>query len=191
MPRHRRGEDLRERILDACERQLADGPAAVTVREVAKAAGVSNGTLYHYFPSIDELLFAVATRAASLQQQAFGDPTQGVTAVLLRLFDPGRRDTILPWLRLRARTSPESAAALQRYDRDVNAQYATAIRAAADDLGLRDGVDIEAAVEIVRALAEGFQLRAASDTFTLEPDRLVAAILDAIMTAWFKDPSRP
>lgn len=190
VPRHRQGEDLRARILDACERQLADGPAAVTVRDVAEAAGVSNGTLYHYFPSIDELLLEVATRAASVQQQAFGNPAEGFAAVIARLFDPARRDTILPWLRLRARTSPELAAALKQYDRSVNAQYAEAIRAAAGDLGLREHVHIESAVEIVRALAEGVQLRIASATLAVDPDQLVAAILDVITTAWFENPSR-
>jgi AcrR family transcriptional regulator len=191
VPRHRQGEDLRGRILDACERQLADGPAAVTVREVAETAGVSNGTLYHYFPSVDELLFAVATRAASVQQQAFGSPAEGFTAVIARLFDPARRDTILPWLRLRARTSPELAAAIKHYDRSVNAQYTEAIRAAADDLGLRDHVDIESAVEIVRALAEGVQLRVASDTLAVDSGQLVAAIVDVLTNAWFASPSRP
>ena len=188
MPRHRSDEDLRERILDACEAQLVAGPAAVTVREVAARAGVSNGTLYHYFASSDDLLLAVAARAASRQRETFGDPSRGVAAVLQRLFDATRRDTVLPWLRQRAIASPDLAAALQRYDHDVNAAYTTAIRDAASSIGLADAVDIEAAVEVIRALAEGFQLRVASSTLAIEPARFTASVVDAVLTTWFNAP---
>jgi AcrR family transcriptional regulator len=185
MARHRRSEGLRDRILDACETQLAAGPASVTAREVAAAAGVSNGTLFHYFPSVDDLLLAVADRVASTQGASFGDPSaDGIDVVLARLFDPARRDTVLPWLRQRAPASPTLTAALQRYDRDVNAQYAAALRAVADRIGLRDDVDIEAAVEVVRALAEGFQLRLGSDTLTVDAERFVATVIDAVRSAW-------
>lgn len=190
MPRHRSEEDLRERILDACEQQLAAGPTSVTVREVAARAGVSNGTLYHYFPSIDELLLAAATRSASRQQDSFGDPAQGVAPLLGRLFDANRRDTVLPWLRQRAMASPELTAALQRYDSEVNAIYADSIRSAATDLGLSDDVDVEAAVEVVRALAEGFQLRVASGTLTVDPDRFVSSAVAAVTATWFRGSER-
>ena len=40
-------------VLDAVEALVAaQGPAAVTVRAVASAAGVSNGALYHNFSSL-------------------------------------------------------------------------------------------------------------------------------------------
>lgn len=185
MARHRRSEGLRDRIIDACEARLANGPASVTARDVAAAAGVSNGTFFHYFPSVDDLLLAVADRAASTQRASFGDPsTDGINVVLARLFDPARRDTVLPWLRQRAPGSPTLTAALQRYDRDVNAQYATALRVAANQIGLRDDVDLEAAVEVVRALAEGFQLRLGSGTLTVDAERFVATVIDAVTSTW-------
>lgn len=41
----------REQLLDACFRLFTEqGYAAATMRRVAEAAGVSTGTLYHYFP---------------------------------------------------------------------------------------------------------------------------------------------
>lgn len=167
------------------------GPAGVTARAVATRAGVSNGTLYHYFPSIDALLLAVADRAASRQIGTFGDPVGGLGSVLRRLFDADRRDTVLPWLRLRAQTSPEVAAALQRYDHEVNSTYALALRSAGSDIGLRADVDVEAVVEVVRALAEALQLRAASNTLVVEADRFVDAALDAITTAWLAGTTAP
>jgi len=53
----RGGGDKRERILDAAVRVFArKGFHATRVSEVAKAAGVADGTIYLYFESKDELL---------------------------------------------------------------------------------------------------------------------------------------
>jgi TetR/AcrR family fatty acid metabolism transcriptional regulator len=52
--------DKRERILDAAVRVLArKGFHATRVSEVAKAAGVADGTIYLYFDSKDELLVSL------------------------------------------------------------------------------------------------------------------------------------
>lgn len=193
MPRHRPDENLRARLLDACEAQLAAGPASVTARDVASRAEVSNGTLYHYFSSIDELLLAVARRAAARQEDTFGDLSKGVTRVLRRLFDVERRDTLLPWLRQRAVVSPALAVALRQYDREVNEVYVRALESGAQSVGLRPETDLEAAVEVVRALAEGFQLRLASTTLAVEPDRFADTAIEAVTRAWFASdpPDRP
>jgi TetR/AcrR family transcriptional regulator, fatty acid metabolism regulator protein len=59
-PVTRRGGDKRERILDAAVRVLArKGFHATRVSEVAKAAGVADGTIYLYFDSKDELLVSL------------------------------------------------------------------------------------------------------------------------------------
>jgi TetR/AcrR family fatty acid metabolism transcriptional regulator len=55
-----RGGDKRERILDAAVRVLArKGFQATRVSEVAKAAGVADGTIYLYFDSKDDLLVSL------------------------------------------------------------------------------------------------------------------------------------
>src|SRR5580700_11281349 len=52
--------DKRERILDAAVRVFAKkGFYATRVSEVAKAAGVADGTIYLYFKSKDELLVSL------------------------------------------------------------------------------------------------------------------------------------
>lgn len=54
----RRGE-----ILDSCFRLMAEeGYAAATMRRIASAAGVSTGTLYHYFPDKEAILAALFDR---------------------------------------------------------------------------------------------------------------------------------
>jgi len=55
-----RGGDKRERILDAAVRVFArKGFHATRVSEVAKAAGVADGTIYLYFESKDHLLISL------------------------------------------------------------------------------------------------------------------------------------
>jgi AcrR family transcriptional regulator len=50
----------RERILDATERVILErGLARVTTKEIARAAGVAEGTLFKYFERKDDLLLAV------------------------------------------------------------------------------------------------------------------------------------
>jgi TetR/AcrR family fatty acid metabolism transcriptional regulator len=56
----RGGGDKRERILDAAERIFAKhGFFAARVTEIAKEAGVADGTIYLYFKSKDDLLISL------------------------------------------------------------------------------------------------------------------------------------
>src|SRR5690348_12798301 len=58
-----RGGDKRERILDAAERIFArHGFFAAKVSDVAKEAGVADGTIYLYFKSKDDLLISLFER---------------------------------------------------------------------------------------------------------------------------------
>src|SRR5215831_12328328 len=58
-----RAADKRERILDAAERIFArHGFFAAKVSDVAKEAGVADGTIYLYFKSKDDLLISLFGR---------------------------------------------------------------------------------------------------------------------------------
>ena len=62
-PRQKRGEDTVVVLLDATERVVAKrGFRAATTNHIASAAGVSIGTLYHYFPTKEALMTAVVHR---------------------------------------------------------------------------------------------------------------------------------
>ncbi|XVQ09353.1 TetR/AcrR family transcriptional regulator [Spirillospora sp. CA-255316] len=62
-PRQQRSRFTFEAILDAAARLFErDGYAATTTNKVAELAGVSIGTLYHYVPNKDALLYALAER---------------------------------------------------------------------------------------------------------------------------------
>ena len=55
--------NLRESLLEAADTVLArEGALGITLREVAKEAGVSHAAPYHHFASLDDMLAAVAER---------------------------------------------------------------------------------------------------------------------------------
>jgi AcrR family transcriptional regulator len=63
-PRPYHHGDLRESLLDVAARWLDErGAATLTLRELAKAAGVSHAAPYHHFAGLDALLAGVAERA--------------------------------------------------------------------------------------------------------------------------------
>src|SRR5882762_11117149 len=73
----RNGGDKRERILAAAERIFArHGFFAARVSEIAKEAGVADGTIYLYFKSKDDLLISL-----------FEHRMKQVNAVLLQAID--------------------------------------------------------------------------------------------------------
>lgn len=77
--------DLRRALLDAARALAAEGGVeALTLREVARRAGVSPAAPYHHFSDKNDLLRAVATEAFELL-------TQSVTAVAARADDPVQR----------------------------------------------------------------------------------------------------
>lgn len=62
-PKQQRGEETADRLLDAALRVYADsGEQGVTVGALTKASGVSLGSLYHHFGSVDGLMSALLQR---------------------------------------------------------------------------------------------------------------------------------
>ncbi len=69
--------NLRESLLAAAEAVLAErGAQGITLRDVAKAAGVSHAAPYHHFASLNDLLAVVAERAFT----TLGDALEQVSA---------------------------------------------------------------------------------------------------------------
>jgi AcrR family transcriptional regulator len=62
--------DLRAAMIQATEQMVAElGPEAVSVREVARRAGVSSGAPFHHFPTRQALMTAVAEEATHRLRQ--------------------------------------------------------------------------------------------------------------------------
>ncbi|MEU9190545.1 TetR/AcrR family transcriptional regulator [Streptomyces sp. NPDC048484] len=69
--RQRRRAAATQEILDAAERQIAEhGPAALSLRAVARSLGMTVQGLYHYFPSRDELVTALIAKAYDAMAEA-------------------------------------------------------------------------------------------------------------------------
>ena len=67
--RRQRVEARRAQIIDAAARVFAEkGFHRATTREIASAAGVSEGTIYNYFDSKADLLIGIMARLAELEQ---------------------------------------------------------------------------------------------------------------------------
>jgi len=63
------GQNLREHLIATAERMIASrGTAALTVREIAREAGVADGVLYNYFDGKEDLLAnAVAAHLRTIE----------------------------------------------------------------------------------------------------------------------------
>src|SRR5215831_7868452 len=87
-----RGADKRDRILTAAERIFArHGFFAAKVSDVAKEAGVADGTIYLYFKSKDDLLISLFGRRMqqlneSLQSAIAGKPPREQLRAFVRTY---------------------------------------------------------------------------------------------------------
>lgn len=76
-PRQKRAEDTVTALLDATEIVFAArGFKGTTTNRIASKAGVSIGTLYHYFPSTEALIEAVVHRMWARELHAMQDSAE-------------------------------------------------------------------------------------------------------------------
>jgi AcrR family transcriptional regulator len=113
--------ERRAQLLDAAV-ELAAGRdlAALSVQEIAAHAGVSEGLLYHYFPTKDALVLAAVQRAAgtmtaALESAATGPALPALMAGLAAYLDHVQADPTGWRALLQARSGPlaEVAAAVE------------------------------------------------------------------------------
>jgi AcrR family transcriptional regulator len=158
-----------DRILEAAEDVLRRfGPAKATVVDVARALGVSHGSVYRHFPSKAALRDAVAERwlarvAAPLEAIA---EAEGPATPRLRRW----LEALLAAKRQRAADDPELFASYVT----LAAEAREVIRAHVDHL----------AAQAARIVADGIRQ---GEFRALDPDRAGRAVFDA--TARFHDPA--
>lgn len=90
VPQQSRGQKRVEEILDAAEAVIAEqGLDAATTNAIAERAGASVGSLYHFFPSKDAIVQALALRFAALVEalNAKAMPPSAVHLPLEKLFE--------------------------------------------------------------------------------------------------------
>lgn len=188
----------RAAVLDALLRTVAErGLDHASVREVAAAAGVSIGTVQHYFPTKDEMLadaFAEVVRRvrARLEAAERGPDVRRNLSVVLRellpLDEQRRRETrVMVAFAARATTSPTLAdiqrAALGELHEAIARHFALAwgIKATA--------AHCQRAAHAVIALADGLALHALSTPGWLSARRMTDT-LDLVVDALLVPDSR-
>ncbi|MET0897240.1 MAG: TetR/AcrR family transcriptional regulator [Mycobacterium sp.] len=89
-PRQQRSRETYERVLDVAAKTFEElGYAGTTTNKVAEAAGISIGTLYHYFPDKDALLYSLAER-----HLAWASESMMAAFARLRDEEPGLEDSL-------------------------------------------------------------------------------------------------
>jgi AcrR family transcriptional regulator len=85
--RNKRGEgaQLRDEIVSAAVKLVDDGmPQSVTLRAVAREAGISAPSIYMHFSDVDTILLAVAQQAFASLEQELAAPDDADPVVRLR-----------------------------------------------------------------------------------------------------------
>ena len=122
-PRRRQAEARRAQFVDtALEVFAAQGFDGTSVKDLAEAAGATQGLLYHYFPSKEALLEATLERhyfLPELRRIAAPDLDRPAAEVLLELARGFARvlDEHRPVVQLMLREAPSNPAVRQRLDR--------------------------------------------------------------------------
>ena len=168
----------------------------VSVREVVSAAGVSIGTVQHYFATKDQmLLFAFRqvverTRARVAGIDAGAGPRQALGAALRELLplDQPRLAECRVYLAFAARaaTSPALAAVQQETLSAIHADLQQVLTAATTARTRRTATDTVVEARLLLAVVDGLMFDAVSAPGTLTPADLEAALdayLDRLLAA--------
>ena len=168
----------------------------VSVREVASAAGVSIGTVQHYFATKDEMLvFAFRqvverTRARVARIDAGTGPRRALGAALRELLplDQTRLAECRVYLAFAARaaTSPALAAVQQETLSAIHADLQQVLTAATTARTRRTATDTVVEARLLLAVVDGLMFDAVSAPGTLTPADLEAALdayLDRLLAA--------
>jgi AcrR family transcriptional regulator len=150
--RERKKQQTRQLIADTARRLFAErGFEAVTVAEVARAAGVAEKTVFNYFPTKEELFYSRLEAfeeelLAAVRERASGESilaaVRGFLMAqrgVLAMQGPDGDEHATEQLRTVTRVITESPALLAR-ERQVFAKYAQALAALiAEETGARPG----------------------------------------------------
>jgi AcrR family transcriptional regulator len=170
------GEETRRRILTAAIRCVAEGGyAQATIREIARAADVTSGSLYNYFATKRDLLKATAQSIEDLTLPRLRAAAQRETDVVDRLDalldESDRLMREFPYLAAFERAMRAQSDADKAGVQVIRVLIAEIISDARTDGALAADVDADSVVDVLFALARGLTEqntgdRAYGDTLT-------------------------
>ena len=134
--------DVRTRILQAALDLLAEG-LELTQPRVARAAGVRQSHLTYYFPTVTDLLQAVARHSfESLGRELVGRGARGIAAATL----DQRRVRLMLSLVMQADRDPSLKPRMRAFVAEIRERIAPLVGVAGDDLAFLHTVVVGAAV---------------------------------------------
>ncbi|WP_168221281.1 TetR/AcrR family transcriptional regulator [Actinomadura sp. WMMA1423] len=178
-----------ERILEAATRVLSErGYDGASTNRIARAAGVSNGSLYQYFPNKDAIVIAVLDRFADRIADRLGEeieatmrlPWQEAGRALLdaqiRLFEENA-DLLRIIVEQVPRLGPfDKLAALQRRLTDLVRVYLLINRAE-----FREDLDIDATLWIITETVGLLSIKYVLDRPPIPHERMVDELADLVV----------
>jgi AcrR family transcriptional regulator len=182
----------RGRILDEARRLIAERGAAVSMSEVAAAAGVSRQAVYLHFPTRGQLFLALVHRM---------DDESRIRARLATALEAddaveALRSFLVVWLRFAARihpvatvllatrtTDPDAWAAWDDRMTDLRGGHLRATRRLAEDGRLRAGLDPARAADLTWALSSVPVWEQLSLDRSWSASRLERQLVDAVLAA--------
>lgn len=168
------GEQTRARIIAAAMRCVAEmGYSRSTIREIARAADMTSGSLYHYFPNKSELLDAAVEEIEQIalpRLRAAAERADGVVERLAAVLDETSRlmrehPHLAAFDRaVRAESNEHPARGRPQYPglKALRDMIAEILRDARMRGALPPGTEPGAATDAIHALARGLTERAAS-----------------------------
>ncbi|MDG5487770.1 TetR/AcrR family transcriptional regulator [Sphingomonas sp. BGYR3] len=179
----------------ACFRK--EGFHGTSIARISKAAGMSPGHIYHYFPTKEAIVSAIvedeeSELAALIRALEEADPDGDflelvrarIDSMIERSLDPDHRSLMLEIAAEGAR-NPVIASILQDSDRRVADRFAQLARrmSGASALGRADEADLRARLELLPVLISGLAARFGHKA-NAETPRMAALIKDAITYIW-------
>ena len=194
MPKIVDHDEQREKFAEAAMRLIArDGLEGVTMRAVASEAGLSYGSLFHYFSSKDDLLMQVVRHSMSLQTKrvnAYQSRYSGLKALEQLLCDDAiinesSRDAWMVWLTFlyKAALQPSFAEAHAEFAEGWLARLASLLRDAREAGEVRPDLDVELEAMAVWTYSAGVGQLGLLHPESLPEDsqkRLISAYLDKL-----------
>ncbi len=187
-------EEVRRRLLDAARTCLErNGYRDITTRELLAEAGLSNGTLYKYFPTKHLLYEALAAEVVA----------DDLARLAAEAEEDGMGTSLLRFVRQGLLASPEAAVAVATFRnqvgdgarasvRRVNGQtvdgFRPLVERAVAEGTVRVDVDVPALVELLDIVWDGLGRREAQQTFATSFERVGEVLVD-LMVRGVLDPA--
>lgn len=170
-------EEKRERILQAAAKILGrDGTSRARMDDIARAAGISHGSLFSYFPTKDELVRGVIERGETMQRSRFdasGDHSFGaaVESIMSNAWETAsvEDDLISLWVSLSLKENSGFAPAVLPLEREAAERWKEIVEQGVSEGAIAESLDRRVVAFLLDAIAAQLMKSRASD---LERDKL-------------------